>query len=487
MNEPDAQWLVDLFEEHGTSLHRLVVMLGAESESGHILRAALIGLSRRAHRLVDPLERVEFLAEEVIHDARSTRGPLGALDLPELHEGRQQDIQEAIMAMPVRLGEVLVISHYLSLFGPELAGVMRMTVRSSNNRLEEALNRLRLDLEESGMVSSSAANDSLSQEVTAALRASARLVQPPGTETLEAELRGLHNTSRRGVALKVFLPLLAAAVGLGFWVAMTTTPNAIVEAVPSVTSTAAPTVSASRSLPAQVRSVPVYYVGKKDKLLYRELRDLAATGDLVRSAIEALFAVPPQDPDYTSLWDNARLIDVDLIGHELTLNMSPASFQGLTTPALAQAAVDQMVYTASELLGDPELRVVFLSNGLSPGIPLLNEDGFARRGLNPMPALWVTAPQNKSQLTNEQVVILGLVKPGATAPLVTIVEDGGAANRTISSTTAQTATDANSDGWRAWSVSVALPPGAYVVTATTQVESGTGMRTILENKSITVV
>lgn len=486
MSEPDTQWLVDLFEEHGTSLHRLVVMLGAESESGHILRAALIGLSRRAHRLVDPLERVEFLAEEVVHDARSIRGPLGALDLPELHDGRQQDIQIAIASMPTRLGEVLVVSHYLSLFGPELAGVMRMTVRSSNNRLEEALDRLRLDVEASGTVSSCATNDSLSQEVTAALRASARLVQPPGTETLEAELRSLNNSSSRGVALKVFLPLLAAAVGMGFWVAVATTPDAVVEAIPAATPTAAPMASASRSLPAQVRSVPVYYVGKKNMLLYRELRDLAATGNLLQSALEALFVVPPQDPDYSSLWDNARLLEVELIGHELTLNMSSASFENLTTPALAQAAVDQMVYTASELLGDPELRLVFLSDGLSPDMPLTSTDGFARRGLDPMPALWLTTPQNKMQLTTDQVVILGLVKPGATAPIVTIANDGGGVNEIVSSTTAQTATEANSAGWRAWSVSVALAPGSYVVTATTEVEGNAGSRTISENKSVTV-
>lgn len=61
MSDSDTQWLVDLYEEHGTSLHRLVVLLGAESESGHILRAALVGLSRRAHRLVDPVERVDSL------------------------------------------------------------------------------------------------------------------------------------------------------------------------------------------------------------------------------------------------------------------------------------------------------------------------------------------------------------------------------------------------------------------------------------------
>ncbi len=484
MVESETQWLVDLYEEHGTSLHRLVVMLGAESESGHILRAAMIGLSRRAHRLVDPLERVEFLAEEVVHNARSTRGPLGTLTLPELTNTRQQEIQAAITALPVRLGEVLVISHYLSTFGPELAGILRMTVRSSNRRLEEGLNRLRVELGDPDPGASSLAIDSLSAEVTSTLRASARLVQSPGTETLEAELLSLNSSTHSGVALKVFVPLLAGALGLGFWLAAATAPGSIDEALPSPSPTPAPTASSSRSLPAQVRSVPVYYVGRTNALLYRELRDLAATGDLVRAAIEALFVVPPLDPDYESLWVNGRLIDVELIGHELRVNLSPSAFEELTTPELAQAAIDQMVYTASELVGDPELRVVFLSDGRTPPELLRSDEGFGLRALRPMPALWISSPKNTAQLDSGQLVVQGYVKREATAPLLRITND--ADGSIVSSATAQTATDADDNGWRAWSVSVDLPPGDYSVTAVTQVQSIPGLRSISENKSITV-
>ncbi len=483
MSESETQWLVDLYEEHGTSLHRLVVMLGAESESGHILRAALIGLARRAHRLVDPLERVEFLAEEVVHDARSTRGPLGSLALPELIDPRQQEIQSAITALPVRLGEVLVISHYLSIFGPELAGILRMTVRSSNHRLEEGLNRLRMGLGDPGPASSSVSIDALSAEVTSTLRASARLVQPPGTETLEAELRSLNGSTRNGVGLKVFVPLLAGALGLGFWLAAVTSPASVEEALPPATPTAVPTASSSRSLPAQVQAVPVYYVAKSDLSMFRELRDLAATGDLVRAAIESLFVVPPLDPDYDSLWSNGRLMDVELIGHELRLNLSPSAFEKLTTPELTRAAVDQMVYTASELLGDPELRVVFTSDGREPPALLRNTEGFGRRGLQPMPALWLSSPQNNAKVNSGQLVILGSVKPEATAPLLRITDADG---KLVHSLTAQTATDPASNGWRSWSVSVPMTPGEYSLVATTQVTTTTGLKSISENKSITV-
>lgn len=483
MSESDTQWLVDLYEEHGTNLHRLVVLLGAESESGHILRAALIGISRRAHRLVDPRERVEFLAEEVVHDARSTRGPLGSLALPELIDVRQQHIQETITALPIRLGEVLVISHYLSIFGPELAGILRMTVRSSNHRLEEGLNRLRLELGDADPTVPPASIDALSAEVTATLRASARLVQPSGTETLESELRSLSGSARNGVGLKVFAPLLAGALALGFWIAAATSPGSVQEALPTATPTSLPIASSVRSLPAQVQAVPVYYVAKSNFALYRELRDLAATGDLVRSAIESLFVVPPLDPDYDSLWSTGRLLNVELIGHELRLDLSASAFEKLTTPEAAQAAVDQMVYTASELLGDPELRVVFTSDGGQPPEELRNNEGFGRRGLQPMPALWLSSPQNNANVSGGQLVILGLVKPEGTPPLVRITDEDG---NTVHSLNAQTSTEAGSDGWRSWSVSVSVPPGKYSVAAVTQVTTSTGLKSISENKSVTV-
>ncbi len=483
MSESQNQWLVDLYEEHGTSLHRLVVMLGAESESGHILRASLIGLSRRAHRLVDPLERVEFLAEEVVHDARSVRGQSGTLHLPEVADTRQQEILTGIASLPVRVGEVLVISHYLSVYGPELAGILRMTVRSANHRLEEALDTLRRDIGDPAPGSLPGAIESLSQEVTAALRSSARLVQPAGTDTLEAELRTLNDSDRRGVSLMVFVPLLVGALALGFWLAAATTPGVVVEAAPTTVPTAAPTASSSRSLPTQVNDVPIYYVGT-DMMLFRELRDISAAGDLVRAAIEAILSVPPLDSDYDSLWGTGRLIDVEQTGHKLTLDMTGSVFEGLTTVTAVQAAVDQMVYTTSDLVGDPELRVFFKSDGGAPPALLRSVEGFGRSGLDPMPALWLSSPKNNARLVTGPLVIVGNVKPSATAPLVKITNEDG---DVVSSTTAQTATDANAEGWRVWSVTVSLAPGTYILVASTNIEGSDGLlRSAAENKKITV-
>ncbi len=82
------------------------------------------------------------------------------------------------------------------MFGPELAAIMRMSVRGCNQKLEVALETLRARVGAPTPGSLPGVLESLSQEVTAALRSAARLVQAPGTETLEGEL--LHLTAPEG-------------------------------------------------------------------------------------------------------------------------------------------------------------------------------------------------------------------------------------------------------------------------------------------------
>lgn len=494
MAAPDAEieLLVDLYEEHGTSLHRLAVLLGAEAASGHIMRTALLSLGRRVNSVVDPVERLEYLQEQVVHQSRSARGSHGSLNLPDVEDGRQQEILAGIRALPVRDGEVLIISHYLSTFGPELAGILRMTIRSTNTRLEEALDRLRLVVGDPTQGSMPGVIESLSQEVTAALRASARSVQPSGTDTLAAELLTLGDSSQRGVSPWLVAPLAAASLLLGVWLATVTAagqpgpPPTPPSVGPTVSASPSPSATASRSLPAVVRSVPVFYVGRADGQLFRELRDLPSGRHLISAALEATLSLAPLDPDYGSAWGPGSLLSAEVTGDVLTVDLTEAAFDGIESRAQARSAVNQMLYTASELSGNPDLRVMFLSDGGPPPEVLAQpEEGFGRTGLSPMPALWLSSPKNGATLPPGQVVIAGTVKPGAESPLVTITAEDGTVMASVS---AQTTTTASSDGWRDWSVVVPLEAGAFIITATTTIapEDGGVERGYQETKSITV-
>lgn len=480
--DEDLDWLVRMYDEQGPTLHRLVVLLDAEHQSGRIVRSAMLALHRRGHRLIDPADRVEFLQEHAVHLARAVRDAQAPIRLPEVSDPRQRELLRAISAMPPRVAELIVVSHYLSVFGPELAGIMRMSVRGCNQKLEAALEALRSAVGAPTPGSQPGVIESLSQEVTAALRSAARLVQSPGTETLEGELLQLAGLRGRAVGPRATAAITVLAIAAGLILAVLTRPTVATNETPSPSPTVAPTAVASRSLPAQVRGVPLFYVGRQDGKLYRELRDLPTTGNLTLGALEALLTLAPLDPDYESAWGPGTLHGTETVGDTLTVDLSAEAYAELTTPAAAQRARDQVVYTAAELVGNPDLRVKFLADGAAPPEFFVSEDGFARDGIEPMPALWINSPRNAARLSTGQVVIIGTVKPGVGEPIVTITEiDTG---EVVAQTSAQTSTGVNADGWRVWSVSVQLRAGSYDVRAA--VTGGEPRVSSSENKSVRV-
>lgn len=490
----ESNILIEIYEEQGATLHRLVVLLGAESASGHIIRTALLALGRRINHVVDPLERLEYLEEQVVHLARGVREPDGFLHLPLVEDRHQSDLLIALGKLPPRVGEALVVSHYLAVFGPELARILRMTIHATNRRLESGLEQLRQLVPHGAAEAEPELVDSLSGELTAALRASARHIQPAGTETLAAELRTLGDLTRHGVSGWVAALLFSLSLFLGGWLAMLSSPAGGAAPVPVVSAThpstepesapPSPQPQASHSLPAQARSVPVYYVGRRSGLLYRELRDLPAGGDLVRSALDAVLTLAPLDPDYDTAWGPGKLLGTVQEGDLLTVDLSRAAFEGIASSEHAQIAALQMVYTASKLAGNPALRLAFLMEGQAPPTVFAEPQGFGTSGLAPMAPLWVTWPKNGAALGPGQAVIVGSVKPDATPPAVTVKSEAGV---TLASVVAQTAISPGSDGWRSWSVAVQFGPGAYLITASTEYTDSTGRTRVFEDtKSITV-
>lgn len=481
--------LVELYEEEGTSLHRLVSLLGAGSSADDIMLSALASLGRRLKALVDPLERVEYLQEQVVHLARSARGANGTLLLPDVENPRQNEILKGIRSLPVRFGEVLVISHLLSVYGPELAGILRMTVRGTNRRLEEALRGLRLLVGEPAVGTA----QSLSEEVTAALHASARTLHPTHADTLAAELEAMGDSSEHGVATWLAALLIVLSLGLGLWLALITSSGGgqveVDAGDPEMSETAyvppTPTQTESRSLPAQVRSVPVFYIGRSDGLLNLELRDLPSSGNLIHSALDATLTLAPLDPDYVSGWGPGSVISSGIVGNLLTVDLTSEAYEGITTREEALSAANQMLYTAAEISGNADLRLeLLMDGGLPPEVFQLPSEGLALTGLAPMPLLWISSPKNGANVPVGQLGIVGTVKPQANPPVVTITSTEG---NTVMSVTAQTAVTPDQKGWRPWSVLVELGPGTYLISATTQGPDNDGATAShTETKSITV-
>lgn len=475
-------WLERLYDEQGPTLHRLTVLLGAEEQAGRIVLSALLALRRRSHRIVDPVERVHFLQEHVVHLARAVRPAVETLDLPPVDVYRSDEILGVLSAMPPRTAELLVVSHYLSVFGPDLANIMRMSVRGCNQKLEAGLEELRASVGAPTTLGQPSGIESLSQELTDALRSAVRLTPPPAPGLLDEQLE--RSQEERGLLFgpRAVVAAAVAAVILGLVFAALTKPDAEVTALPSP-EPAQPTqtVIESRAIPAIVRNTPLYYVGRDEKL-YRELRDLQSSGDLVRSSLAALLTVVPLDPDYRTVWGPGQLLGAEVEADVLTVDLTAEAFEPLNSPVAAARARDQVVYTASELVGNPLLRVTFRSDGGPAPDGFDNPDGYQRRGLDPMPALWISSPRNQAILESGAPTIVGTVKAGLGDPLVRITDQES--GTVIFEATAQTTPGVNVEGWRVWTVSATLPRGNWDITAT--IMEGDPPQQVKENKTVTV-
>ncbi|HMR49340.1 MAG TPA: GerMN domain-containing protein [Arachnia sp.] len=478
MEEESTQWLVELYEQQGrTPLFRLAMLLGAGDKALEIVHAAFFALHRRGHRVIDPAERIEFLQESVVHLSRAARAPEGAVVLPASDEAAHNKVLAVIEALPVHLSEHLIVSHYLARFGPELASIMRMTLPRSNRRLEMGLATVHQALEREGSLEATA------EEVMAALRSSARRIPSPPTDDFETELAALPDRSRMRLSGSVAVALVLVALLLGFAAALGTrafSPPAV-ETVPEPpAATASP---GGHALPALVLGVPVYYVGRSDGLLYPELRDLPASGQLVRSALEAVFTLAPLDPDFRSAWSPGQVLDVELEGALLTVDLSTAAYDSLTGDDAMQA-INQVVYTSTNLIGVADLRVRFLADGGPPPAPFDQPEGFATQGLGPVAPVRITVPKNLAQRTAGDVVVRGEVHPGFERPQVTVTDT--VSGRIVAELPTERNADANSRGWDEWSVTVGLPPGDYDITVAATGDTSRPGRTYSENKRIQV-
>jgi len=474
-------WLVRIYEEQGSSLHRLVVLLGAEAQSGRIVRSALLALHRRGHRMIDPTERVEFLQEHTVHLSRAARLAQDPLVLPEVDDARQAELLRAVSELPPRTAEILVVSHYLSTFGPELAGIMRQSVRGCNQRMEAALESLRARVGDPTPGSQPGVIESLSQELTAALRSAARTVQAPGTDTLLGELAELSGPYRRRVGPRTVVLLTVTALLLGLALALLTRPDA----APAVTAPPQPSVTATpgstSSLPAKVQAV-VYYVGRSDGLLFRETRGLPSSENLVGAVVEAVLSLAPLDPDYKTAWGPGQLIGAEEADGTIVVDLTAEAYSDIDGARQAAQARSQVIYSLVALLKQPDLRVRFLMEGGPPPEEFRNPNGFGARGLTPVTPVMVTAPRNGAKFPVGEVVITGLVQPGVGSPYIRVTDiDSEAVIVDVEATVSSTTDD---DGWHAWSAEVSLGAGNYDIRAS--VVSGDPAEVVAENKAIKV-
>jgi hypothetical protein len=98
--------------------------------------------------------------------------------------------------------------------------------------------------------------------------------------------------------------------------------------------------------------------------------------------------------------------------------------------------------------------------------------------------LWINTPGNGMRMAAGVVTFSGVVQPDAGQPRVLVTDSN---DTLLTSQYAQTGTDADSDGWREWSVSLTLEAGSYLVRVeTTWTDDAGNQQTSQETRSITV-
>jgi hypothetical protein len=141
--------------------------------------------------------------------------------------------------------------------------------------------------------------------------------------------------------------------------ATSTSPTATPSGSPSTTPSPSesPSPSDSGTAPSNGAPVYVYYIhddGQSPRL-YRETHNGVGTGAKSAAALRAMFASQPDDPDYSTPWDNTRLRSYSVAGDTATVDLSKFVAVG---SAVESVAVQEIVYTVTA--NNPAVKQVLL-------------------------------------------------------------------------------------------------------------------------------
>lgn len=278
----------------------------------------------------------------------------------------------------------------------------------------------------------------------------------------------------RAVPLALALVLLAGCADDGADVAEAPGPSPSVAA--SATAAATPSTAATESR-------AVYWLGAvedpRGPRLYREFVARAQAADPVRDAVEAMLALEPTDPDYTSLWsDGTTVRDVRRDGTTAIVDLSAEARRNGGGSAFEAMTLQQLVHTVTA--ADPSLEAVRL---LVEG--------------EPVETLWGSTDASGALSRSAAIETLG--------PVWIDLPDGGTLPREFGGTAAvfeatvtwelrqdgrvvqegfSTATE-GAPGRGEWKGEADVPPGDYVLWAY-ESSAKDGSITWLDTKSVTV-
>jgi spore germination protein GerM len=235
----------------------------------------------------------------------------------------------------------------------------------------------------------------------------------------------------------------------------------------------APTTSAPLETTQASNKAPVYWIGRSNDnmFLYREFRDVPEQDNPVTRALRVMMSEKPLDPDFFTPWQNPKKLATSISGKNvITVDLSDDAFNSNVDAAMAERAVQQLVYTATAagasaglIDAGQQIQVVVLVDGHTDyvafnhvrlGAPTARSSGMVA-------PVWITDPQEATELEDGLVKISGRSTVPGGQLRWEILRIDGTVKTSFLDGTAASSTDTAQSGLFTFAVN--LGPGNYEV------------------------
>ena len=232
-----------------------------------------------------------------------------------------------------------------------------------------------------------------------------------------------YNRRQRGAfAVRALVLVLPAALVLSGCVATPeggiTNSSSPSELIP-VPASGAPTTSAPLETAQTSNKAPVYWIGRSNDnaFLYREFRDVPDQDNPVTRALRVMMSQQPLDPDFFTPWQNPKKLATSISGtNVITVDVSADAFNSNVDAAMAERAIQQLVYTATAAAASAglidsgqQVQVVILVDGHTDYVAFnhvrLGTPTSRSAGL--VAPVWIIDPQEGDSVTDGPVKING--------------------------------------------------------------------------------
>ncbi|MDO4412813.1 GerMN domain-containing protein [Cutibacterium sp.] len=457
--ESRDEWLPQLYQDKWDVFVKLATLVLADQQAAEdAVAAAFVTSYRRDPQLHSYQHAVTYLGTAVANKVRG-RQPAERDTTPP------RDPEElaywCLRGLSARQRQALILKlATVDLSDDEIADTLGMSVHGVRNNEAKALTTIGETLRPGSHTNPGQADPRVEAVVRSALGTIMESIHP--NSRYDDITSQISRQPRRPAKWIVALACLVA-LGVGIALPLLGSHDSSTTSNPQPTPVAPTPQISDKSLSTIQTGLEVFYLGREDGLVHRELRDLPTLGDRLGTAVGAVLNVAPLDPNYTSGWAAGQVNRASVTGNRITLDLSASAFDQFQSGDQVKRAVQQLVVTATEAVGDRtgNKSVRILIDG-SPNLPIIGKPAadFVDQGLAQCARVWVDSPQAGATVPVGKVAISGLAQP--TVSVMTYEVKSPRGGQTITSGQINISA-ADGDQWRPWSATVTMPKGEYGV------------------------